>query len=517
MATPPLPQDSGKPLILAAICLAALVLPLSFTGGAVATPAIGHQLGGSPVALTWITNAFMLTFGSLLMAAGALADQFGRKRMFAGGMVLFTLTSGALALAPSVLWFDVLRGVQGIAAAGALAGGSAALAQEFDGHARSRAFSMLGATFGVGLAFGPVVAGFLIDAFGWRSVFMAIAILGVLSLIFGIPRMRETRDPNATRLDRAGTALFTATLALFTFSVIQAPETGWGSPLVLALLGGAALALAGFVIVETRQARPMLDLSLFRYARFVGVQMLPIGTCYSFIVLVVMLPMRLIGVQRMTEMEAGLMMIALSVPISVVPFLATSLARRVPAGILCGIGFLIAAAGLHWLSQVDFDGPALGIVLPMLAIGIGSGLPWGLMDGLAIGVVPVERAGMAAGIFNTARVASEGVTLAIVSALLAGLTYANLSGSVAPGTVAFSHAMDAGQRLTTGGLDAAIRLLPSVSEDVITRSYDDAFRTLLHVLTGVTVLAALAAFGFLAQPRKRAQFQNSTALNSASD
>src|ERR1700749_4080607 len=102
MTTPSQGAAQSRLLILAAICLSALVLPLSFSGGAVATPAIGRDLGGDATQLTWITNSFMLTFGSLLMAAGALADQFGRKKMFAGGMALFTLTSGALALAPSV-------------------------------------------------------------------------------------------------------------------------------------------------------------------------------------------------------------------------------------------------------------------------------------------------------------------------------------------------------------------------------------------------------------------------------
>jgi len=154
--------DGGQLLILLAVCLAALVLPLSFSGGAVATPAIGRDLGGDATSLTWITNAFMLSFGSLLMAAGALADQFGRKRLFIFGLAGFIATSLAMSLAPSVLVLDLLRALQGIAAAASLSSGSAALAQEFDGHARIRAFSMLGTSFGIGLAFGPLLAGALI-------------------------------------------------------------------------------------------------------------------------------------------------------------------------------------------------------------------------------------------------------------------------------------------------------------------------------------------------------------------
>jgi len=165
-------SDSARRLVvLAAVCMAALALPLAFSGGAVATPAIGRDLGGGPAAANWITNAFMLAFGSLLMAAGTLADRYGRRRLFAYGVAGFTLSSLVLGFAPSILVVDLLRAAQGIAAAAALAGGTAALAQEFDGHARTRAFSALGTTFGIGLAFGPVLAGWLIAQFGWRAIF----------------------------------------------------------------------------------------------------------------------------------------------------------------------------------------------------------------------------------------------------------------------------------------------------------------------------------------------------------
>jgi MFS family permease len=253
--------------VLFAVCLAALTLPLSFSGGAIATPSIGRDLGGSAAALTWITNAFMLTFGSLLMAAGALADQFGRKRVFAGGITVFAIFSFASSFVSSVFAIGLLRAAQGIGAAAALAGGSAAIAQEFEGQARTKAFSMLGTTFGVGLAFGPVLMGMLIDSYGWRSIFLTSAVVGLLAIALGVPRMRETRDPNAARLDWPGVASFTATLSLITFAVIEGPTFGWTSPFILILFGGAAIMLAVFVTVESHARRPMLDLSLFRYPR----------------------------------------------------------------------------------------------------------------------------------------------------------------------------------------------------------------------------------------------------------
>lgn len=490
--------ERGKLVILAAVCLAALVLPLSFSGGAVATPAIGRELGGSATALTWVTNAFMLTFGSLLMAAGALADQFGRKRLFTAGMLLFSVVSLALAFAPSVAWINGLRAVQGIAAAAALSSGSAALAQEFEGHALTRAFSMLGTTFGIGLAFGPLIAGVLIDSFGWRSVFIATAVLGAIALIFSVPRMRETRDPGANGLDWPGAVTFSGTLALFTFGVIEAPANGWGSPLIVGALAASALLLAAFIAIESRVRRPMLDLSLFRYLRFIGVQILPIGTCFSYIVLVVLLPLRFIGVEGMSEIGAGSMMVALSLPLLVVPALAAAAARRVSPGVLSGVGFVIAAAGLQWLGHAGVGGGKLSLLLPMLLIGVGAGMPWGLMDGLAVSVVPKERAGMATGIFNTARVAGEGVALAIVSALLAALARTSLLAATPSGAAASpAQVSEAAQRMATGDLSNAAALLPQLGRAVLAAAYADTFQILIHALTAITVLAALAAFVLL--------------------
>ncbi|WP_103705368.1 MFS transporter [Paraburkholderia eburnea] len=484
--------------VLAAVCLAALVLPLSFSGGAVATPAIGRDLGGDATSLTWITNAFMLTFGSLLMAAGALADQFGRKKLFVIGLGGFILTSAAMSFAPSVVCLDLLRAAQGVFAAASLSSGAASLAQEFEGHARTRAFSMLGTSFGIGLAFGPLMAGVLIDWFGWRSIFAVIAAIGVAAFVFGVPRMRETRDPGATGLDYPGTITFTATLALFTFGVIQAPESGWSSPLVVGLLIASAILLVAFVIVESRVARPMLELSLFRYARFVGVQMLPVGTCYCYIVLIVILPLRFIGAQGLSEIDAGLLMIALSAPMLVVPVLVASFTRWVSAGVLSGIGFLVAAAGLYWLSLVDFGTSGTALIAPMIVIGTGAGMPWGLMDGLSVSVVPKERAGMAAGIFSTTRVAGEGIALAIATAVLAALVHTSLAHVVADaGAQGAARVAEAAHRITAGDMAHAAAILPEVSRRALALSYADAFTSLLHVLIVITLLAAVATFAFL--------------------
>ncbi|HGL4259361.1 MFS transporter [Burkholderia dolosa] len=484
-----------RALVLFAVCAAAVALPLSFSGGAVATPAIGRDLHGSPVAMNWITNAFMLAFGSFLMAAGALADQFGRKRVFAVGVGGFTLASIALAFAPSMFAVDWLRAAQGLAAAAALAGGTAALAQEFDGAARTRAFSLLGTTFGVGLAFGPVIAGLLIERYGWRAIFATGALAGALSLAFGLPRMRESRDPHATGLDWPGTAAFTVALTLFTFGVIEAPARGWTDALVVALLAGSALGAVAFVAIETRVARPMLDLSLFRIPRFVGVQVLPISTCCCYIVLLVVLPLRFIGIDGFSEIDAGWLMLAISAPMLIVPLTAATLTRWWPAGTISGLGLLIAAAGLVWLDVALRGGAGPAAIAPMLVIGIGAGMPWGLMDGLSVSVVPKERAGMATGIFSTTRVAGEGIALAIVGALLAALAHAGLQEAAAGASP--DATLRAAARLATGDLAGAAAVLPGVGRAALRASYMHAFDRLLIALAVLTVLCAAVVFAFL--------------------
>lgn len=490
-------HDSNRDsvLTLAAVCLAALVLPLSFTGGAVATPEIGLDLGGKPVVLTWITNAFMLTFGNLLMAAGALADQYGRKRLFSLGMVLFAIISLALAAAPSLVSIAIFRAVQGVVAALALASGTAALAQEFEGHARTRAFSLLGTTFGLGLAFGPLLTGSLIELFGWRCVFVFTALIAVIALVFGIPHMRETRDPNAAGIDGWGTLTFSSLLITFTVALIQAPTMGWSNPVLVVLLSCTVLLFAAFIMIERRVMRPMLDLSLFRYPRFVGVQILPIGTCYGFIVLIVLLPLRFIGIEGIGAIDSGLLMLTLSTPMLFVPSLVATLARRVSPGVLAGTGFIIAAAGLYWLSFLDAGDYGSAAMLRMLLIGMGAGMPWGLMDGLSVSVVPKERAGMAAGIFNTSRVAGEGIALAVVITVLSILIQRQLQQAVGAGQEMSSQTIaNAAQQLAMGDMANAIGALPMFSRGTLVQAYVDSFKTLLHLLTAITVFSAIAVF-----------------------
>jgi MFS family permease len=160
------------------------------------------------------------------------------------------------------LVFGLLRAAEGVAAAAAFSGGLASLAQEFDGAQRVRAFSFVGSSFGIGLAFGPIASGLMISTIGWQTVFLLITLLAVIATLLGARYMRESRNPHASGVDWAGALSFTWALTVFTYAILKAPENGWSDPAVIFLLGIALVSFIGFVIIEQKVAPPMLDLTL---------------------------------------------------------------------------------------------------------------------------------------------------------------------------------------------------------------------------------------------------------------
>ena len=474
----PVPVRAQQRWALLAVCLAALALPLSFSAGAVAVPALARSAAASPTALAWVTNAFMLTFGSLLLAAGGLADRYGRRRLFLLGTAGFTTATAAVCLARTLLWLDLARGLQGVAAAAALASGTALLAQAWQGPARARVFALLGTTFGMGLALGPLLAGLLLQTLGWRSVFAAGGVLTLVAFGLGARALPESHGERRP-LDIGGMLSFSLTLALLWLGEFGLHAARVRLALLVTLLLGGV-----FVFIERRHPSPLLDLSLFSQPAFLGVQLLPVATCFGYVVLLVALPLQLLGVHGQSATLVGLQMLALSAPMLVLPMLAARWAERVGSARLCTLGLLVCAAGLYLLSrQASHPSPLQWVPLVML-VGAGTALPWGLMDGLSVSVVPVQRAGMAAGIFGTVRVAGEGIALAAVTALLALLIGHQLQGaSPAP-------LVRAGAYLATGAREQAQALLPTMSRMQLQHASSEALATLLRVLALLTAACA---------------------------
>ncbi|ELY3773407.1 MFS transporter [Cronobacter dublinensis] len=467
---------------------AAMILPLSFTGGVATTPAIGHELGGSALSLAWLTNGFMLTFGSSLLAAGVMADLTGRKRIFTGGLMLFFVSCLAVCLATSTATIGVLRAVQGVAAAMTLAGGSAMLAQLFEGQARTRVFSVLGTMFGAGLAFGPLLAGLIIDHDGWRCLYALLAALAGLCALTGAIFLPPAVKTSGGQADVPGLALFSVCLVCFTVALLAIPPLGVTSWPVLALLG-ASLAAAKGVIVRCRRAtHPVFDLALLRNARFAGVLLLPLATCCCYVVWLILLPLRFTGAEALSETRSALYMLALTLPVLLLPGVAALLTRWFSAASLAAGGLLVAAIGLVLLG-VALQGNSDGrLIMALVVTGCGSALPWGLMDGLAVSGVPAQKAGMAAGLFNTVRVAGESVALVCVMAFLATASQQALAATLngySPQTIASAAAW-----LGAGHLEQAHTLLPGVPLARLHQSLNQAYQWLCNLLAILTLLCA---------------------------
>lgn len=485
---------AGSPAA-ASIFVAAILLPVSFTGGVVTTPAISHALGGSAAALSWLTNGFMLTFGSFLLSAGIMADAAGRKRVFILGLLIFGLSSSLIFLANNLFLISVLRSLQGIAAAMTLAGGSAVLAQLYEGVARTRAFSILGTMFGTGLAFGPLVIGFITDVLGWRWVYALMALISGTVMLVGSLFIPMSEKSEHRQVDYAGLALFTAALVLFTAGVMLVPVWGFLSLSNLALFATALLLFLTFVVRCLNVENPVFDLSLVREPRFTGVLLLPVATCYCYVVLLIILPLHFMGGDGLSETQSAFYLMALTAPMLIVPSLAALMTRWFNPGAVSAAGLMLSAAGLLILGQALQSTSSNLLVFSLVLTGAGAALPWGLMDGLAISSVPVEKSGMAAGLFNTVRVAGEGIALAMVSAVLVEMNALNLRKNLSG--YASKSIDSAASWLGSGNIERAAALLPELSHPLLRESYDSAYVWLFRLLAVITVLCAFLVWRML--------------------
>lgn len=488
------PSPAMRWLQLFAACLTGLLIPLCFTGPAVVLPTISQELGGTPAQLNWIMNAYILSYGGAMMVSGSLTDIYGHRRIWLTGLMWFCVFTFAIALAPSVLWIDFLRLLQGLGGAAAFAAAMSSLAPLFDGPARARAFSLLGTTFGLGLSFGPLASGWMVEASSWQGVFYVTGVVGLLSLWLVAISTRQAHETVSGALDWPGAISFTLALGLFTYGMLLVPENGWSDTLVITALLASVAVFVGFVITERRVVRPMLDLRFFRDPGFIGVQALAASPAFLFIALIVMLPGRFIGIEGYGALQAGQLMVWLAAPLLVMPFLAALLTRWFRPGALSAAGLLLVAGGLVWLAHGFSQGGGQALRLPLLLIGIGIGIPWGLMDAMAVSIVSPERVGMATGIFNTVRVSADGVAIAIISALLATLIQRRMTPEATD--IPQQALLEASSRAALGELHAAASLVPGL-ESLISQSYAASFIGVLHVLAGLAAAMACVVFSLL--------------------
>ncbi|QZZ32450.1 MFS transporter [Streptomyces sp. ST1015] len=404
------------PVVLAGVALVAM----SISGTAVALPAIGRELDTSGSALNWVVAGYNLAFAAMTLLAGATADRVGHRRTFIASALVFSGGFLATAVSPSIVVTDAARVVSGAGAAGIMAAGGAVLASAYAGAARNRAFALMGTMAGAGIAVGPTLSGLLISATGWRGSFAVFTAVGLL-VALGATRTRESRSATG-RADRLGSVLFVAALTLLMAALLEAPALGWTHPGVIAAAVGGLGALAVFTAVQRRSASPLLDPALLANRGFLGWSLATLTTSVGFLGVLVFLPTYLQTADGLTPAAAGAAMLLLTAPVLAAPLAAVALVNKgAPARLLIVPALLLVTVGNLWLTALGPDGTVLVAAGPLLLIGIGMGVSFGIADGQAMALVPAESVGTAAGFLNTLRGAAEAMVIAGFGAALLGL------------------------------------------------------------------------------------------------
>ncbi|KJS58652.1 arabinose ABC transporter permease [Streptomyces rubellomurinus] len=470
-----------------------MMLPFSVTGAAVALPSMASALDSSAGSGQWMLNAFNIGFAALPLAAGSLADRYGRRRVLLAGIAVVGVMSLLVALAPSMPVVDAVRAIQGCGAAAVLAAGSAVLAGATSGRRRQLAFGILGTAFGVGLAIGPPAAGALVEAAGWRSVFLLVAVMSLPAALCAA-RAPESRSPDRSGLDLAGLAVFTAGLAVLSFAFVEATTAGWAAPATLGLFAAAVLLVALFAVVELRRGdRALFDVRLFGRPEFLAVVCQPFTVTLGFVILLVYLPTYLQGAAGRDTLTSGLLLLPMTVPVLLLPLAAGRLAARTSLRAVLTSASVLISIGSLLLVTLDDGGSWPALALPLLPFGAGVGLAFGVMDNAAVGTVPVENAGAAAGIFNTMRIAGESVAVAGAAAVLTALTAARLHDSgLTPGTAAELAA----QAVVQGQV-------PAPQHAAVAAGFTGAFHLLGLGLAALSALGAVLTHRALAPKERR--------------
>jgi EmrB/QacA subfamily drug resistance transporter len=478
---------------LIAVCTATFMLLLDITVVNVALPSIQRSLHSSFSDLQWVVDAYALTLAAFLLTAGVVGDIFGRREVFAVGLVVFTAASLVCGLSTSSLMLNLSRGVQGVGGAIMFATSLALIAQAFSGRERGTAFGIYGAVLGAAVAVGPLVGGAIVTAIGWRWIFFVNIPVGIFAVIITLAKVSESRGVGGRRIDWIGFVTFTASLFMLVFALVRGNTLGWSSSTVIGLLVGAALFMAVFVIAEWRQADPMLELPLFRRPAMVGVSLAAFCLSASIFSLFLYLTLYLQDDLGFGPLQAGLRFLPLTLMAFIVAPVAGKMTVRVPVRYLLGTGLLLVAVGCVLMTLINATS-AWTIVLPgFLIAGVGIGMVNPVLASSAVSVVPPEKSGMAGGANSTFRQVGIATGIAALGAVfqsqLAAHTTSALAASEAGRQVLATSGSQLGAALSAGSVQSLAG--HGAAAHVVLAAYRVGFAASLDRLAIIAAVVAL--------------------------
>jgi len=476
------------------VSIATFMLLLDVTVVNVALPDIQRELNASLSSLQWVVDAYSLMLAAFLLTAGSLGDRLGRRRVFTIGFAVFTFASFLCGISQDPTLLNLARGLQGIGGAGMFATSLALIGQEFHGKDRATAFGVWGATVGGAVAVGPLVGGVLTQSFGWEWIFFVNVPIGISAMVLTERKIVNVFAKDPEPVDVPGLITFSVALFLLIFGLIRGNPEGWGSPVILACLIGAAVLLAAFVAIESRSQHPMLDLELFRKPAFNGVSAVAFALSAGMFAMFLYLTIYMQGVLDFSPLEAGLRFLPLTVLGFVVAPISGALSHRVPIRVLLGCGLTLVGLGLllmHGLSPGS-DWRALLVGFVLAGIGIGTTNPG--IGQAAIAVVPVEKSGMGSGINTTFRQVGIATGVAGLGAVFQGQVDSKLSELVPKAPAGL------GEAVASGGSRAVseLPLSPAIHAKA-THAADVAFVSGMNeiLVIGAIICFVGAVLGFL--------------------
>jgi EmrB/QacA subfamily drug resistance transporter len=473
-------------IALALLCVAQFVVVLDAAIVNVALPTIGSALDFSQDNLSWVVNAYVLTFGGFLLLGGRMADLLGRRRVFIGGLILFALASLAGGLATNDAQLIAARAVQGLGAAILSPAALSIATTTFrDGAERNKALGAWGAVAGSGGAAGVLLGGILTEYAGWEWVLWVNVPIGIAAAAIAPRLIAESRQESETRaFDIAGAVSVTAGLAALVYALVEAPDAGWGSGQTIGLLAASVALLAAFVAVERRSASPLVPFSIFRIRTLTGANVVGVLTGASLFSMFFFISLYMQNVLGYSAIKAGLSYLPLAVTIILAAGVASQLVTKVGFKPILATGMLLISGGLLWFGQISPGGGFLTDVLgPSLLAAVGLGFAFVPQTIAAVSGVADREAGLASGLINTSQQVGGALGLAVLS------------------TVAFTQIDDAAA--ASGGQ-------PSLG--ALTDGYADAFM----VGSGIALLGVLATLFLIRTRDSRAHVELGAAEPEAS-
>lgn len=487
-----------KLFTLGTMCFSLFMTMLDNTVVNLALPTIETKLGSGISGLQWIVDAFILLVASLMLTGGTLGDLYGRRRAFIGGLAVFTGGSLFCALSPSISVLIVARAIQGVGAAIMMPNTLAILTNTFqDPKERAQAIGIWAGVSGIALAFGPVVGGLMVDAWGWQSIFWLNVPIGVAALAAAVVIVPESRNPERTGIDTVGQILAIAGLATLTYGLIEANNFGWSSGRIISFLVGGVVVLAVFGIWESRTGKPMLNLSFFKNVTFSGATLTGLFVSFGFFSILFFLALFMQNVQGYSATGAGVRQLPSTVAVMIFAIISGRIAGRVGARIPMTVGMLLVGGALLTFMTVQATTPYSHYWWMLALIGTGAGLVMSPMTSAVMSTVPARRAGMASATLNTSRQVGGVFGVAVLGAVVTHVFTASLKTALAAmnlPSVAIDRIMKAAQEgQGRGSLPAVGGLDVSAIHAAVGRSFTIGLHRALLIGGAVLLLGAVVA------------------------